>query len=148
MSNFIFNNAKGKVAYYASLPLPNDGLVAIPLQSAGIEDDSTMIEKVDLTSVLTISNEQTSMGRKVLSNVNVVVDNDSNQIMVDADDFVYVSATGQPISCFIICYSPDISAVNDNNLIPLTKHDFSVIPNNLDVPVQISSTGLFVARSE
>lgn len=148
MSNFIFNNAKGKIAYYATLPNPNDGLIAVPIQSSGIEVETTMINKTSLSGLLGASTEQTMMGRKTLNNVTVTVDSASNQVKVDADDFTYNSATGQPIACFIICYAPDLGNIVDDNVIPLSKHDFSVIPNNLDVPVQISGTGLFIARGE
>lgn len=147
MSNFVFNNAKGKVAYYAMLPSSNDGLIAVPLQTSGLEADSAMIERTTLASVLTVSAEQATLGRKTLTGVTSAPNTANDTGVVDSADFVYTAGAGVPIAAFVICYVPDLGVSTDSAIIPLTKHDFSVIPSGTDIPVQISSNGLFVAAS-
>lgn len=143
--NFTFNNAKGKVAYYAMLSGTSDALIAVPLQSASIEPDNLMIEHTTLAQVLAVSTEQTTMGRKTLTSVTSVVDSTMDANVVDFDDFTYSGATGPAIAAFVICYVPDTGTSTDSTIIPLTKHDFSAIPSGSDIPVQVSSNGAFVA---
>lgn len=145
MSNFVFNNAKGKVAYYAGLPGSNDALVAVPLQSVDLEPDENMIEHSNLAEVLAVSDEQTTIGRKTLTGVTVTVDAGSDANVVDSADFTYTAASGAAVGAFVICYVPDVGVSSDSSILLLTKHDFSVIPSGADIPVQISSNGLFVA---
>lgn len=147
MSNFVFNIAKGKVSYYASLPGSNDGLIAVAIQSLGVESDDVMIKHESLEDVLTVSNEQANVGRKTLTGVSSVALHSNNSSRADVDDFVYAGASGPAISCIIICYVPDLGFMSDGSIIPLTKHDFSALPNGGDIPVQISSNGFFVAVS-
>lgn len=145
MSNFVFNNAKGKVAYYAGLPDALDGLIAVPLETTGLEADTTMINRTSLLGLLTASTEQTTLGRMPLTGVTVEVI--GNSIVVNVDDFVYTAGSGSPVAAFIVCYVPESGVSTDDEIIPLTKHDFSLIPTGTDIPVQISAGGLFVASS-
>lgn len=153
MSNFIFNSAKGKVAYYADSvqqsTVPNDALVIVPFETAGMEVDATLIGKTTLQEILNgTSNEQTTMGRVTLTGVSVVTNTTTNVVTVDAEDFVYSSASGSPISAFIVFYVPDLGTSTDAEYVALTKHDFSAIPNGNHIPVQVSSTGIFSARAQ
>lgn len=150
MSDFVFNAAKGKVAHYASLAATtaDDSLIVVPLEAASLEVDATLMEKLTLKAILdATTNEQTAMGRKTLTGVTVTVSNVSDSVTVDCDDFSFTAATGSPISAFIVCYVPETGVSPDQEVIPLTKHDFSAVPNGGDIPVQVSPTGLFVARS-
>lgn len=147
MSNFVFNNAKGKVAYYASLPGTSDALVLVPLQAAGIELDNAMMARTSLANLLTASSEQTTLGRTTLAGVTVNVNNTTNTVSVDADDLVYEDASGAAIAAFVVGYVPDTTDLDDADVILLTKHDFSVIPSGTDIPVQISSNGIFSATA-
>jgi hypothetical protein len=75
-SDFTFNVAKGKVAYYTGLPAANDALIAILLKSSGLETDSTLKDYDDLASLLAgTSDEATdaSYSRKTLTSVTVTV---------------------------------------------------------------------------
>lgn len=147
MSNFVFNIAKGKVSYYASLPLSNDGLIAVALQSSGIEADDALIKHETLQDILVVSTEQSTVGRKTLTGVTSSTLHTTNSSRADVDDFIYSGASGPAISSIVICYVPDLGLMSDGSIIPLTKHDFSAIPNGGDIPVQISATGFFVALS-
>lgn len=147
MSNFVFNIAKGRVAYYATLPNNNDAIIAVPLQTSTLESDSLLMQRESLEEILTVSTEQTTMGRKILSNIESNVVHAENKVFTDANDFTYTGASGAAIGAFIICYEPDTTNPNDAAIIPLTKHDFSALPNGGDIPVQISGAGFFVATS-
>lgn len=145
MSNFVFNSAKGMVAYYATLPAASDALIAVAVASAGMQADSSMIAHTTLANVLAASTEQTTVGRQTLASVTVTPNNTTNVNVVDADDFTYVAATGAAIGAIIICYVPDTGTSTDATIIPLTKHDFSAIPSGVDIPVQIGTGGIFTA---
>lgn len=147
MSNFVFNIAKGKVSYYSSLPGANDGLIAVPLQTANVEPDADMINRESLAEILLNSDEQLQVGREALTGVTSEVVHSSNSSKADFNDFIYSGATGPAITALVICYVPDTDFMVDGSIIPLTKHDFSALPNGGDIPVQISSTGFFVALS-
>ncbi|MBL7494469.1 hypothetical protein I6A60_01910 [Frankia sp. AgB1.9] len=139
MANIVFNIALGKVAYYAGLPLTNDALIAIPIETSGIVSDATMRDYADLSTLLAgASNEQTTMGRKTLASVTVTVDNTNDRVALDASDITWTGATGNAISALVICYDPDTTTGTDSDLIPLTKHDFSITPDGSDVTATIS----------
>ena len=151
MSDFVFNAAKGKVAHYADLAATtgiDDSLIVVPLEAASLEVDATLMEKLTLKAILDgTTSEQVAMGRKPLTGVTVTISNVSDSVTVDCDDFSFTAAGGAPISAFIVCYVPETDVSPDQDIIPLTKHDFSAVPNGGDIPVQVSPTGLFVARS-
>lgn len=150
MSDFVFNAAKGKVAHYASLATStaNDGLIVVPLEASTLEVDSALMERVSLQDIIDgPSTVQSAMGRKDLTGVTVTINTTADSVTVDADDFTFTAATGAAISAFVVCYVPDIGVSPDHEVVPLTKHDFSAVPNGGDIPIQISPTGLFVAKS-
>jgi hypothetical protein len=146
VATIVFNTALGRVAYLASLPAANDGLIAVPIETTGIVSDATMRDYHDLQTLLAgASNEQTTMGRKPLTGVTVTVDDINDRVSVDAADIVWTGATGNAISAIVICYVPDNTAPNDATTIPLTKHDFAVTPDSSDVAATI--TDFFRANS-
>lgn len=108
MADFVFNIAKGRVAYYASLPAANDALIAIPIEAAGVESDATL-KDYDTVAVLlaAANNEQSTMGRKTLATVSVTVDDTNDRVNIDCDDITWSGATGNAISDILICYDPE-----------------------------------------
>lgn len=139
MANIVFNIALGKVAYYAGLPLTNDALIAVPIETSGIVADSAMRDYHDLSTLLAgASNEQTTMGRKTLSGVTVTFDDTNDRVAVDCSDITWTAASGNAISAIVICYDPDTTTGTDSDLIPLTKHDFAITPDGSDVTATIA----------
>lgn len=139
MANIVFNIALGRLAYYASLPAANDGLIIVPIETTGIVADSTMRDYANLNTLLAgASNEQTTMGRKTLANVTVTVDNTNDRVAIDADDVTWTSATGNAISAVVICYDPDTTTGTDTDLIPLTKHDITMTPDGTTFVLNIA----------
>ena len=146
MGDIIFNIAKGKEQYYASLPATNDALIAVPIETSGLEADSVLQDYDNLNVLLAASNnEQTTMGRKTLASVTSVVDDTNNRVDADAADSTWTAATGNAVSALIVCYDPDTTTGSDTDLIPLTAHDFVVTPNGGDVTAQVATSGFYRA---
>ena len=146
MGNFVFNVAKGSVAYYASLPASNDALIVVPLEQDNLEDDNILIDMDNLGQILSGStNEQTTMGRKTAVNVTVTVNDTDNCKNLDMDNIVWTAANGNPVRALLICYDPDTTASSDSSIIPLAKYDFNVTPSTGDVTLVVPTVGFMRA---
>ena len=142
MANVIFNIAKGRIASLAALPAANDALIVVPLESAGLVSDATMIDYATLDAILTgPSNEQTTMGRKTATGVTVTVDNANDRVDIDMNDITWIGATGNQVGALVVCYDPDTTGGTDADLIPMSKHDFVVTPNTGDITGQVAVGG-------
>lgn len=139
MSNIVFNVALGRVAYYASLPAANDGLVLIALESSGLETDTVLRDKDDFAAVVAgTTNEQTTAGRKALASVTVTVDDTNDRVALDAADVTWTAPTGNAVGAVVICYDPDTTTGTDADLIPLTKHDLAWTPDGNNFTLTIA----------
>lgn len=139
MADLVFNIALGKVASLAALPAANDALIAVPIETAGIVGDGAMRDYDNLQALLAgASNEQTTMGRRTLTGVTVAVDDAADRVSIDAADIVWAGATGNPVSAIVICYDPDTTTGTDADLIPLTKHDWVIVPDGSDVTATVA----------
>lgn len=146
MSDICFNVSKGKVAQYASLPAANDALIAVPIQTSGIESDATLRDYTTLSALLAASNdEQTTMGRKTLASVTVTPDNTNDWVDVDCADITWTAATGNAISALVICYDPDTTTGTDADLIPLVKLDAVATPAGGDLTYTVATGGFYRA---
>jgi hypothetical protein len=147
VADFVFNVAKGKVAYYAGLPAAADALIVVPIETTGIEADETMKDYDTLSALLAgSSNEQVSnMTRQTLASVTVTVSDTAgeNWVQVDAADPVFAAATGNAISAVIICYDGDTGAGSDTDIIPLVKLDAVATPSSVSLTVQFPSGGFY-----
>ena len=139
MANIVFNRALGMVAYYASLPAANDGLVLIALESSGLETDTVLRDKDDFAAVVAgTTNEQTTVGRKPLASVTVTVDDTNDRVALDAADVTWTDPTGNAVGAVVICYDPDTTTGTDADLIPLTKHDVTWTPDGNNFTLTIA----------
>lgn len=151
MANFIFNIAKGRVAEFYNRVDANDPstarLVIIPLETSGLEAQAALEDSVSLAEVIDgTTNEQTTMGRKYLTDTDLAAlaaDNVNNRMDADVPDITWAAATGNPVSAIVIAYDPATSA--DSAIIPLTHHDFAVTPDGSDIVAVIAATGFFRA---
>lgn len=142
MADVLFNVAKGRHAYYAMLPETDDSLILVPIETAGIVNDATMIDYDTLALLLAgASNEQTTMGRKTLANVTSTVNDTTDKVIIDCDDVVYTAPSGNAISAFVVCYKPTAASA-DSACIPLYKYDFVYTPDSVDLTVVVNSGGL------
>lgn len=144
--DIIFNIAKGKAGYYATLPAANDALIAIVLEAAGLVADSVMEDYDTVADILAgASNEQTTMGRKTLASVAGTVDDTNDWLDVDAADFTWTAASGNAIGAVVIAYDPDTTGGTDADLIPLSKHGFVATPDGNDLQATIVTGGFYRA---
>lgn len=139
VADIVLNVAKGRLAYYASLPAANDALVMVPLESSGLVADATMRDYDTLADILAgASNEQTTVGRKTLASVTATVDDTNDRVNLDAADVVWTAGTGNAVGAVVICYDPDTTAGTDADLVPLTKHDVAWTPDGTDFTLTVS----------
>ncbi len=142
MANIVFNIAKGRVAeLYARVENndpANSALILVPLETSGLVADSTMIDYDDLATLLAgATNEQTTMGRKVLTDADLATVPAPN----DASDYnelslptvTWAAASGNAISKILVCYDSDTTGGTDSNIIPLTCFDFAQTPSGADI---------------
>jgi hypothetical protein len=151
MANGVFNIAKGKVAYYATLPATSDALIVVLLKSTGLEADDTLNNYDDLAALLAATNDEadfTNYTRKTLASVAVNVDDTNNWVDADAADFTYTAAGGaanNTIGKLLVCYDGDTGAGTDSNIIPLTYHDCSFTTDGTDQQIQLAASGFYRA---
>jgi hypothetical protein len=122
-------------------------LVIIPLETAELEAQAALEDSVSLAEVIDgATNEQTTMGRKYLTDAEVAAlapDYANNRMDVDIPDITWAVATGNAISALVVAYDPASSA--DSEIIPLTYHDFAVTPDGSDIVAQINAAGFYRA---
>lgn len=149
--NFVFNVAKGKAGYYATLPLANDALIVLLLKSAGLVSDATMMDYADLATLIAGASDEcdfTAYVRKTGASVTATVDNTNDRFDADMADIIWTAAggaTNNTIGKLLVCYDNDTTAGTDANIIPLTAHDFAGTTNGADLTAQIAVAGFYRA---
>lgn len=151
MADGVFNIAKGKAGYYATLPATNDALIVVLLKATGLEADDTLNNYDDLAAILAAANDEadfTNYSRKTLASVTLTVDDTNNRADADAADFTYTSAggaTNNSVGKALICYDPDTTAGTDSSIIPLTYHDCVFTTDGTDQLIQLAAAGFYRA---
>jgi len=156
MANFVFNVAKGRVAELYNRVDLNDpaasALIVAILATAGIESDATLIDKDDLAAVVAgTTNEVTNSGyaRKTLTDADIVAfapDDTNDRVDLDIPDQTWTAvAAGDGWNDFVVCYDSDTGAGTDAAIVPLTLHDFLVVPDGSDITAQVAAAGFFRA---
>lgn len=142
MANIVFNIAKGRVVEYYNRVENNDpansALILVPIETSGLETDAVLIDKADLAAVLAgTTNEQTTMGRKTLTDVELAAlpapDTTNDRYDVSLPTTTWTAATGNAISKILVCYDSDTTVGTDSNIIPLCMFDFVVTPSGADI---------------
>jgi hypothetical protein len=151
MADGVFNVAKGKAAYYATLPATNDALLVVLLKATGLEADDTLNNHDDLAAILAAANDEadfTNYTRKTLASVTLTVDDTNNRADADAADFTYTAAGGasnNSVGKALIVYDPDTTAGTDSSIIPLTYHDCVFTTDGTDQLIQLNAAGFYRA---
>ena len=149
MANIVFNIAKGRVVELYNRVENNDpanaALILVPHQTTGLESDATLIDKDDLAAVLSgTTDEQTTMGRKVLTDSDLVAlpapDDTNDRYDISLPTVTWTAASGNAISKIAVCYDSDTTSGTDANIIPLTMFDFAQTPSGADIQM---TTGVF-----
>ena len=156
MANIVFNIALGRVAeLYNRVDLSdptNAVLVIAVLATSGIESDAVLKDKDDLAAVVAgTTNEvtNTNYARKILSDADIVAfapDDTNDRVDLDIADQTWTAvAAGDGWNDIVIAYDSDSTGGTDANIVPLTMHDFVVVPDGSDITAQVSATGFFRA---
>lgn len=149
MSNITFNIAKGRVVELYNRVKSNDptnaALILVPIETSGLEADATLIDADTLAALLSgTTNEQTTMGRKVLTDADLAAlpapDDTNDRYDISLPTTTWVAATGNAISKIAVGYDPDTTGGTDANIIPLTMFDFAQTPSGADIQM---TTGVF-----
>ena len=153
MANIVFNIAKGRVVELYNRVKSNDpansALILVPIETSGLEADSVLIDKDDLAALLVgTTNEQTTMGRKTLTDVELATlpapDDTNDRYDISLPTVTWTGATGNAISKIAVCYDSDTTGGTDSNIVPLTLFDFAITPDGSDVQM---TTGVFFRAS-
>lgn len=143
MADFVFNISKGKVAELCeNVGTGSAALIVVPFGGTDTidKDDDT------LTVVKTHATENTDLGRKTITSVTVAVDDTGDKMTVDMDDITWSSATSSDdVLCLVICYDANTGSGDDDDVVPLTHHDFTASPDGNDITVTIPSGGFYSA---
>jgi hypothetical protein len=151
MADFVFNIAKGKVGYYATLPATNDALIIVLIKATGLEADDTLNNHDDLSALLAASNDEadfTNYVRKVVTSAPGTVDDTLNRLDVTMSNLVWTTAGGgvnNGLAKLIVSYDPDTTTGTDTSLIPMTAHDFTATTDGSDLTAQITAPGFYRA---
>lgn len=146
MADVVFNVAKGRLAHYADLPGTDDALIAVLLQSTGLQADNVLIDHDTLAQVLANNAEAdfTNYSRQTLTGVSVTVDDLTNTVSLDADDITWATAggaTNNTLAKLLICYDPDTTGGDDSEIIPLTAHDVGLTTDGATIVITLDPAG-------
>lgn len=142
MSNIVFNIAKGRIVEIYNRVENNDpaasAFILVPIETTGLEADAVLIDVDTLTQLVAgTTNEQTTMGRKVLTDVELAAlpapDDTNDRYSLNLPSVTWTGATGNPISKIAVCYDNDTASGTDANIIPLTMFDFAMTPSGADI---------------
>lgn len=156
MAASVFNIAKGRVAEFYNRVDSNDpsnsALKIVVLGTSGLQSDATLIDYDTLAAILAGGNSEvtnTNYARKTLTDSDIsalTVDDTNDRMDVDIPDQTWTSvAAGDTWAKLLVCYDNDTTSGDDSNIIPLTLHDFSVVPSGADITAQINSSGFYRA---
>lgn len=153
MANIVFNIAKGRVVEYYNRVKSNDpansALILIPIETSGLEADAVLIDVDTVTALVAgATNEQTTMGRKTLTDVELAAlpapDDTNDRFEVSLPTTTWAAAAGNAISKIAVCYDSDTTSGTDANIVPLTMFDFVQTPSGADIQM---TTGVFFRAS-
>lgn len=147
MTVLVPNISKGKIAYYAGLPLTNDAIVWVLF--SGTETDDNIRDADNLTAVLATGLDEatfTGYARVTATSVTVSVDDTNNWVIADAADPSWSPASAQALTRIGCFYDPDTTVGTDADLIPLFFDDFALTTSTNGVlGYTVASTGFFKA---
>lgn len=149
MADGVFNIAKGRAAYYSTLPATNDALIIVLLKDT-VDADEDLVDYDDLAALLAANDECdfTNYTRKTITSVTVTVEDTLDAVFADFADQLYVSAggaTNNNITKALVCYDPDTTGGTDSSIIPLTHHDFVFVTTGADLPLSLHPSGFYGA---
>lgn len=139
MANLPFNVSLGMVnAYHNRVENDdpaNSAIILIPIETADLPSDATLRDLDTLADILAAANEQTTMGRKTLTQADiapVTIDDANDRAEAALPAVTWTGASGNPIAKMLVCYDPDTTSGDDSNIVPLTMFDCVLSPDGND----------------
>lgn len=156
MGDFVFNIAKGRVTQlYDNIDTntpANSAFIILILATSGLESDATLKDVDTVTALVAgTTNEVTNSGyaRKTLTDADLSAwapDDTNDRVDLDFADQTWTAvASGDGWSKFVVCYDSDTTGGTDANIVPLTAHDFVLVPDGSDITAVIAAAGFFRA---
>jgi hypothetical protein len=157
MANIVFNVALGRVAELYNRVDTNDPaaseIVIAVLATSGIESDAALRDSDDFTEVVDgATNEVTNSGyaKKVLTEADLTAfapDHTNDRVDLDIPDQTWTAVgAGDGWNDLVILYDP-VGSQTAGDMIPLTMHDFVLVPDGSDITAQINAAGFYRATS-
>jgi len=155
MANFVFNIAKGRVAELYNRVDVNDPAASTLsigiLATAGIEADATLIDVETFTALVAGTTNWVTNGgyaKKTLADADIVAfapDDVNDRVDLDIPDQTWTAvAAGDGWNDFVIGYD-SAGTGTDAGTVPLTQHDFVLVPDGSDISAQIAAAGFYRA---
>lgn len=144
MGALIPNIAKGRFVEKATLPLANDALVWMILQSAGLSSDAVLRDDDSFADVLTHGTEATFAGyaRQNATGVTVTVDDTNDWVQVDVADPTWNPTAAQALGKVVLGYDDDTTSGTNANIVPQFMDDFGITtPVSGSVSYQVAAGG-------
>lgn len=148
MSNFIYNQAKGKFAEWAARVIANDPTNAVFVLEAvaSTATDATLMDLDDFAAIEADANTaevtQSGYARKSFneSNITVTIDDTNDRVDVDVADQTWtaVASGGSAWTDLIFGYDSDSTAGTDSAIKPVSQHDFGITPDGSDITATIA----------
>jgi hypothetical protein len=116
------NNMLARSAELAQLLGTNDAVIAVLIQSSGLEASGTLQDYDTVAQIFTVNNlVPTFSGYARITATGVVAtpSDVSNNMSVDCADFVWNPTSAQAIGAIIIAYDYDTTSGTDTTLYPL-----------------------------
>ena len=127
MAALIPNISLGKFVKYAMLAGgANDAIIALLLQSAGLEADTALRDHNEIAALLAATNDEatfTNYSRQTLTGVTVTIDDTANTSDVDAVNPAWSPQSNQALGAIVMAYDPDTTGGTTADLIPVFKDD-------------------------
>lgn len=167
MADFVFNIARGRLAYYyyavenslvvtaagtpALTSTANSAFLIVAIDAAGTTDDA-LKDFDDLAALIAgTPNEvtNTNYARKVLTDVELAAvpapDDTNNRYDLDIPDPLWSPGplAGTAWTDLLVCFDPDTTGGTDSSVIPLTCHDFPITPDGSDVQGTVAAAGFW-----
>ena len=156
MADLIFNVSLGRVAeFYVRVDTsdPTDAVFEIfVLATAGIEADAVLRDTDNMSALFVGSTDEVTNGGYasiVLDDTDLVAfapDDTNDRVDLDIPDQTFSAiAAGDGWNDIVIGYDSDSTVGGDANIIPMTLHDFVVVPDGSDITMQVAAAGFYRA---
>lgn len=158
MADFVFNQAKGKLAEWASRINANEpansAFIIALLAATGVQEDSVLKDLDNFEALVAGATNfatNTGAGRKTITDagsITITVDdtNDRTDVAMPNVTFTALANDGTGgISDLVVGFDSDTTTGTDANINVGTQHDFAITPDGSDVTVQFAAAGFFRA---